>query len=470
MRLLYPLLYIIASVGLVYFNRPNIPDDAMIYLRVAENIANGSGWSFNPGDTFNATTSSIQTIFLAFLLYIGMDGARVLWFTYAVSLSVGGVALHVALRDRHRNAAHIAPFLILIWPVVLSSIGLETAIMFALITLAVLAFEKNLKLPTGLLCGLVALTRPEGVALGMIVMTAHFLRLRKFSALIALGWGSVIAAWLLFSWTMFGTLLPHTGLVKSLQSNILWWEAGGPWLRAFAGSLPNIPLIAPLALLGAVRATRAFSSGEVFPAVFVSFGIVQVAGYSILDAPAGYWWYYAPGGISLIVAASLGLDELQRQLEGYTPNWAKTIGFAVSGIWTSIVTWGFITSLEHPLGTPYRLSGEYADAANWIRENSAEDAWVAAIEIGYVGYYSKRNVRDGLGLLHEEAIEPLKNEYWHWWFETKPEFILVHDPAWIGEPSNVAFPWPEAEQLQFETLYRAAYSTMNLIVYERRQD
>ena len=40
-------------------------DDAAIVYRIAENLAEGRGWVFNPGEQTNASTSALWTLLLA---------------------------------------------------------------------------------------------------------------------------------------------------------------------------------------------------------------------------------------------------------------------------------------------------------------------------------------------------------------------------------------------------------------------
>ena len=129
------------ALVVIYLNRNGAPDDAFIYLRTAENIAAGHGWSFNSGQTFNATTSALQTIVLAGVIRLGVGGPDAMWITYGAWLAVAGAALHFGLRRQAPIASIAAPLLIVSWSIVWRSIGMETAAMFALVACAALALK-----------------------------------------------------------------------------------------------------------------------------------------------------------------------------------------------------------------------------------------------------------------------------------------------------------------------------------------
>jgi hypothetical protein len=117
---------------------------------------------------------------------------------------------------------------------------------------------------------------------------------------------------------------------------------------------------------------------------------------------------------------------------------------------------------------PYRLAKEYKDISLWIRENTPEDFQVAAVEIGYIGYYSQRPIVDPNGLLHAESLPHLKEEKWWWWFDTyNPEVIITKDPRpWCGEPQEGV--WPEEVLRAFDERYEKRIHSGRMVVYLRR--
>ena len=260
----------------------------MIYLRVAQNIAEGSGWSFNSGDIFNSATSPIHAIFMAYLMTVGLPPVDALWLFYAAALIAGSIPLHIGLHKSHPIASFAAPLLIILWPIVQNAIGLETATMLALLTFTSLAFRNEWLLGAGLLAGMVALTRPEGILMGPILIFAAIL-FRKNWAPLLLGWTGVIAAWFAFSWYQFGSLFPHTATIKSLQSEVPPWSGGGPWHLAFLQSLPAISILFILAAFAIWRGAIRRSPDDLFITVLLVFGFAQIVGYSVLGAPVGYW-------------------------------------------------------------------------------------------------------------------------------------------------------------------------------------
>ena len=104
----------------------------------------------------------------------------------------------------------------------------------------------------------------------------------------------------------------------------------------------------------------------------------------------------------------------------------------------------------------------------WIEKNTPEDAQVAAVEIGYIGYYSNRRIVDPHGLLHRESLPFIKEEAWWWWYERFAPEVIVSKAwsPWYGEPQEDV--WPEAEWNDFNARYEEGVRSGRMIVYLRR--
>jgi hypothetical protein len=204
----------------------------------------------------------------------------------------------------------------------------------------------------------------------------------------------------------------------------------------------------------------------------MAFGAIQVTAYSLLDAPAGYFWYFAPGNMALDMAIVLGVFTLWKSLIGYLEtNKALNISEAVQAAALSVIVLAGVTKLAAAPYTrlkPYRLGSEYRAAGEWIERNTPGDYVVSATEIGYIGYFSKRRIRDIHGLIHPEALPSLKKEEWDWWFTSNPpQVIVMHAPPWKGEPADQPG-WHAQSLKQFRDHYRRAISFRQVEVYLRQ--
>jgi len=464
--------------------RAAIADDAYIYLRFAQNLGQGEGWAFNPGEPIAGTTSPLFTALLALLHASGVPGPASLLVLFGAGLATVAIATFLALRDHGSVLALAAALVAITWPPLLRAVGLETSLLLATAAMAALACERGKLEWAGACSGLCALSRPEGLAmLGVLVVVAGRRQVRRIAAL-AWPFLAVIAPWLLFAAATFGSVIPHSVRVKSIQGSIEWWTQEGSWIATFARQIPGTPWIYLLLALGLRRALRDARSGRSFALGVSLFGASQVLAYAVLDAPPGYLWYYAPGNFAVVLLSACGIRELDLaaarwlrrseppvRLAGTGPAWAGARLAVLSCIGVSLYAAVAAGPLRATAGRPFRLAPEYRRAAQWLATNGSAQDWVAANETGYIGYYSGLRVRDMLGLLHVESPEPLRRREWDWWFTTfpPPRFVVVHAGRWIGEPMRKRFTWSDSSLREFESTYEKRYVDGMLAIFERRR-
>ncbi|HEX5634111.1 MAG TPA: hypothetical protein VFX50_12820, partial [Gemmatimonadales bacterium] len=298
--------------------RGAIADDAFIYLRFAENLARGDGWSFNAGETISGTTSPLYTLLLGLAVAIRVPGPDALVLLFGAGLALTAGALHAALRADGRLLALATALVAITWPPLLRAVGLETSLLLATVALAAVAAERGRWRWAGGFAGACALARPEGIALvAVLALVAGSDRRESHSPAgpryraLAGSFLAVVVPWMIAAGFLFGGLVPHSARVKAIQGSIEWWTQEGTWLATFLRQVPGTPWIFLLVALGARRAVRHARAGRTFALIVVLFGLSQVLGYAILHAPPGYLWYYAPGNLALVVLAACGLREVE---------------------------------------------------------------------------------------------------------------------------------------------------------------
>lgn len=466
-------LSLVAAVLFTWANRYAIPDDAYIYLRVAENIAAGDGWGFNAGHVHNSTTSPLHTVILAVFGLTGLNGANLLLFTWALGLLTLLVSVYAAFRPVQPATGGWLCLALSLWFNLYLTIGLETCTMLAALAASALAFQRGLLLWAGFAAGCVALARPEGLVLLPILVALHILLARRIGLPLLVGFLSVAAIWVVASLWMFETLIPHTARIKGLQSNIAWWASSGSWISYFYASSPALPFWLALAPFGLVRVVADAREGRPFAAIIIFYGLAQTTAYSVLGAPVGYWWYLIPGGLAIVVASVLGVATFVNTVAGFLSVVTRSrlwVGRIAPIFFVVYAVGVFLTPLVEDTGDVYRLSDEYRDIADWLARNASPGDWVAVDEIGYIGYYSGLNVRDKLGLLHPEALKPMAAQDWGWWVRTEPEFVVTHEPRWIGEPGSKDYPFSPEDTSAFAENYVAVHETEALTIHRRLTD
>ena len=484
--------FAIISGALVYSFRHAIPDDAFIYLRIAENIVSGKGWAYNAGIPSDAATSPVYLLILSAIYMFGISGPNALLAGYALGLFALSAVIYWQLRSQGRSTAIILALIASSLPMLLKNVGLETSIFLACVVMTSMAYTRGWGTATGILAGLTALARPEGIVMLFLVVGADIVRHRRFAWQTILLSFCVIVPWLIFSLFEFGSILPHTTKIKSLQSHLALWDAN--WAISFLRQIPMNVFVLPLAFVGILIAGKEFLENRPFLLLIFGFCISQVTGYSLLQAPVGYFWYYAPGNLAVYLSATVALMEILRRLwhlQNTSPErlpgiklgklsslpYAKTAGLLVriTALGVAAVLFYFsaleirhLHSIFVKSKRPYRLSAEYMAIAQWLKEHADQNDFVAADEIGYIGYYSDLQLRDMLGLLDPKSINPLSEHRWDWWYTDFPnsKYIVVHKAGGPGEPNSKLFPWPPDTHASFIHNYHLVYVAGTVGIFE----
>jgi hypothetical protein len=276
---------------------------------------------------------------------------------------------------------------------------------------------------------------------------------------------------LAYSYFTFGHVLPNSVSVKAVQHSIGWFKTQPPWFIDFL-SQPKLPWITyPLAILGGYDAARDVKDHRGrFVLLLVAFGLVQVVAYSFMNAPVGYFWYMAPGNMALDLMIVLGAfrasgwawDRMARMHRRIPLDDHRLILSAIVVLCVSKLAMSPMKPIK-----PFRLGQEYTEAGEWINAHTRKEDVVAAAEIGYLGYYSQRQIRDIHGLIHPYALPFLKREEWDWWFRTDaPQVIVTHSPPWPGEPFWGG--WSARSTLDFENRYVRSAAFGQVQIYEQQ--
>jgi hypothetical protein len=118
---------------------------------------------------------------------------------------------------------------------------------------------------------------------------------------------------------------------------------------------------------------------------------------------SSYQWYYAPLTPGMLVLTALGLTALAEGARSL----ARSAG-AGDGrrAYAAVATTGLcvlaILQLQVMAQTASRPDQRYAiyrAAGEWLRDNTAGDARVGALEVGIIGYYADRAMTDFAGLI-----------------------------------------------------------------------
>ncbi len=305
----------VLAVGLFWMVRGALIDDAYITLAYARNVATDLHWGLIATERANSSTSPLNVLLLggATALLRVSGGVHPVW-----GLAVVFVGCATALAwwwGRVADALRLPLLvpalgvaLVLFNPLVLSSTGLEVLLIPAVLVGMLSAAVRARPVAFGVLSGLAVLTRLDllvfvlPLALASPGVRRHLARVAGVGIAVSLPW----FAW---SWWSFGSAIPDTFAIKTLQRSFGPWTFGnGPLnllqidavLTAAAFMPALLGLVALLSWVAEGLLRRSATRPELIPAVVLGMaGVGYYAVYALLGVPPYQWWYYVPSLVAL---------------------------------------------------------------------------------------------------------------------------------------------------------------------------
>lgn len=401
-------------------------DDAYITYRYAYNLLNGAGFVYNPGEAVLSTTAVLYALLLALL---GLFRGDIPLLSSLVSLaSLWGAAAFLYLycaQFGQRWVGFMAALLLSLSPSLLATLGMETWFqMMAILAGFYLYSRGRLNLAT-LAMAIAFMTRGDAL-LAALILLGHYLWLNRRLPRVQLLLFLLLTLPLLLYLTLsFGSPLPATVSAKVAQMQVGWvgyLEGLLPWVERYWGWNPLLLLALLFMLLGLREVI--LRGGWAIPLLL--WPLLHLTLYQILSV-ASYDWYYAPLmlGVSLLVA--LGIREASY--------WLALLLLGERG-WLSVALACLLLSpiLFIQLGGDLRLLSTLPDAKAetyqqvglWIRANTPNDATVAVMEVGIIGYYAERRMVDFLGLLRPEVARALGRRDIFWSISHyRPDYLVL---------------------------------------------
>ncbi len=408
-------------------------DDAWIHQTYARNLATAGQFEFVPGQPSAGSTSGTWTLLIAAGYLARMDYK---WWTYllgtiCLALTALGVwALNLLLcPGRPRAALAAGVFGALEWHLLWSATsGMETVLftalaMWLMVQINLPRFKTQNQgddLLIGIWCGVLVLTRPEGLLLAGLVLLAQ-LGLRGWTrrtAWTSLPWtvsGMAIPMipWLAFNWLTSGTPFPNTFYAKQQEYAELLAAVSFPqrFKQVF-----EAPFVGPLVLLlpGLLAAVwslaRHLGKPETWPRLVpLVWAILHLATYALrLPVVYQHGRYEIPVIPVFIVFGMDGTAALLRLND--TRTWARVFSRAVA-LSIAITLLAFVAAGARAYATDVSIiEGEMVSVARWLDTHAAPGDLIAAHDIGAIGYFTQRPLLDLAGLVSPEVIPFLRDE------------------------------------------------------------
>ena len=454
---LYPSIVLLTQHAFVY-------DDPFILVRYGEHLADGAGWNFNViSPTNNAVTSPLYVLLIAGSELVGISPVASSLAIYTTAWGAGAVILaRILFRDGRQSAGWLACALYSADPLLANVRGMETSLYLLLIIASIWAMQRRRWVALGILLGLLAMCRSDGIVVGAVVVGWLFVwrdcSRPRLLVVIAECIG-IIGAWTASLWFLTGSAFPSTLAAKMAQRDSGRWgvifdlgylhDANAEGISGWEAQPANLlTLLGTFLVFAATAATVvSFQRRELVLPMSTVIAVVVVVEYGIvLRLPASYVWHYGPWTLWIVIGTSVILDELLQR---------RKRAMAASILVTVLI--GFILAVA--VRPDAIVRDQYRNAAEWIYRNSGKQhPTVAAMEIGEIGYYGKFEVVDYMGLLNSDAIPSIRQNDYSWWLSTKPDYwVTAKNPIDIRA---AALP-------EFQHNYHAVASFGSLTVYRR---
>jgi hypothetical protein len=429
-------------------------DDSWIHLQFARNLAEGHGFSFNPGVAVAGSTAPLWTVLLGgggALAGTSMGLAKALG--TAATVSAGILTRHAALAWGAAPPLALGAGIAVVWTGALAwgaLSGMEVSLAAALVAGALAAHARDRTIVVAVLGALATLARPEAVLLIPALMLARPVTFRRVAIFVVVP-VIMLAPFVAFCLSTVGSPLPATAAAK-VEGGLLGWLGGvsepmrttlvvRPWelLREWVLWLSTthalLPALAAMAIVAAwLRPGRALA----VPALLLLAHPLAMALLAPYRGPAFQEGRYSMHLLPLALVASAAV---MPRVRGWLAAAAITayLALALVSLAGAAVRYGWAVQ---------NINAMQVHLGHWIDRELPREARLAVNDIGAIGYISRREIIDLMGLVTPEVL-PYRRDgergVLRFVLERCPTHLVIF-PAW--------FPMLAAMDALFEERYR----------------
>ena len=469
-------------------------DASWIHMQFARNLAEGRGFSYNPGVPVSGSTAPLWTLALggAFaVLGSHLVLAKVLGI--GATLGTAWLAGRLALMWTDRAAAALlaSGLVALTGPMVWGALsGMEVAVAALLVTAALLLHARGRAGAAGAALGAAALARPEAVLLLPLFWLAGPLTGRR-----ALAWGlpvaGFLAPWIAFNLATTGTPLPATaaakiegglvgylaGVREPLRTTLLGrpWQFETEWVRW----LWRVDALLPLLLLpGLWWLGRRVGRAALIPASVLVLHPLAMAVLAPYRAPSFQEGRYSIHLLPLaLVVAIVPLTPLfffspssslsATREEGRARGWIR--GYA-GWLAAAALLVGAIAALPSAASrygwAVQNIEAMQVHLGHWVARNTPPTARIGLNDVGAITYISRREIVDVMGLV-TPAIIPFRRDgekgVLRYLEQACPDYLIVF-PAWFPTVAEMADRFHPVYRVRLD--HNEVAGADELVVYE----
>jgi arabinofuranosyltransferase len=432
-------------------------DDAWIHLHFARNIAEGAGFSFNPGTPVAGSTAPLWTLLLAAGAFVATPAAAMAK-VFGVVATLGAALLvrrASLVWGAHRYAALLAAVAFL-WtgPVAWGALsGMEVSLAALLVAATLLAHARGHPIVTAVFSALAVLARPEALLLVPFLVLGRPLTVGRLAAF-ALVSLAALAPVALFSLKTAGALYPATATAK-VEGGLLGWLAGvreptavtwlgrlWAFLTEWVGWLTTTHWLLALALAPAliVAWRRAGRPLGVVTLTLVAhpLGMALLAPYRGPGFQEGrYSIHLLPLAlIVLAVAASAALvDDVAEEALAERPTARRParVAGAVAIAWLVLALVALVPAATRYGWAVQNINAMQVHLGRWVDAHLPKMARLAVNDIGAIAFFSRRDIIDLMGLVTPDIVAYRRrgeSGVMEYVTETCPDYVIIF-PAWF---------------------------------------
>ena len=452
-------------------------DDSWIHLQFARTIFEGRPWEYSAGVPSAGATSPLWAITLSSVFLFTQDGTGVVIGTYVIAILfyVGSSFLVGHLTNSYTGHGiwgypAIVGFLLVPRNTWLMLSGMELPIFMFTILLAVTFLERDGSkndILMGIACGLVYLSRPEGLLVVAFCYVLRITRIWESGALdreraphimvMLMASVLVVLPWVLHCLSINGTPLPDTFFAKvhgPTQWDIDVWNF---WWNVWLIDLPFI-------IAGIAGGAYLLAKGRTGSSVLWAFAVGLITLYRLsmpMQALINNARYLVPvfNILQILTTAAIGVmaEGLAATIE--RPEHKREI--RVLGVLLVLVlvipsTVGYVEQADIYGNSVKNINEQQVVIGRWLAENTPENATLAMIDAGGIAFFSNRTTIDLVGLTTPDMV--------HLNMTPREKLIYIRDRNCSYIVTFNAWFWPWSNELHqgWEVLF-TVYLPDNII-------
>ncbi len=395
-------------------------DDSWIHQTYARNLAQRGEWAFRPGIPSAGSTAPLWSALLAIGFLISLSPYIWTYFLGALTLFALAVVCEWAVRmlvDSYRpKFPWVGIFFAVEWHFAWAAMsGMETLFHGLIVTTALVLLMTNTHryLTLGLLTGLAAWVRPDGLTLlGPVLMAILLNGQDTRSKLIAfvrylIGFGSLFVPYLLFNLAIGGTPMPNTFYAKqaeyaSWQTISIFTRLGQMFLQLLVGpSLVLIPGVVGWLVKSIQQKMWGSLAAFIWCAGYLGMYISRLPVYQ-------HGRYIMPAMPIFFLFGILAFAEFDKGKLFERYHWIGQLIWRASIVMLA-AAFIFLGAQSYSQDVAL-IETEMVVTAKWVAANLPPDALIAAHDIGALGFFDEHALIDLAGLISPDVIPFIRDE------------------------------------------------------------